>query len=167
MKLARISTFFTLLLCFSASSVVASTLEQGQQAYRAGDYAAARTIFLPLAEQGDSTAQIALGLLYERGEGVAQNVNTALSWYSKAADQGLPMVQHDLAVKYYTGDGIPQNYQQAAAWWRKAAVNGVADSAYNLGLMYSRGLGFEQDNAQAGSNRQRKPVTVARNTVLP
>ena len=40
------------------------------------------------ANQGDSDAQVKLGLAYYHGRGVAQNFAEAVRWYKKAADQG-------------------------------------------------------------------------------
>ncbi|MBT7291831.1 MAG: SEL1-like repeat protein, partial [Rhodospirillaceae bacterium] len=41
-----------------------------------------------MAAEGDSTAQTALGLLYERGIGIARDPALALVWYRRAAEQG-------------------------------------------------------------------------------
>jgi TPR repeat protein len=40
------------------------------------------------AEQGNAEAQYRLGVLYERGDGVAKDVAQAAAWYRRAADQG-------------------------------------------------------------------------------
>jgi len=40
--------------------------------------------------QNYSPAQVALGICYEFGEGVARNRRTALNWLSQAAAQGDP-----------------------------------------------------------------------------
>lgn len=41
-----------------------------------------------LAEQGDANAQNDLGILYEKGKGVAKNYTEAWKWYSQAIRQG-------------------------------------------------------------------------------
>ena len=43
------------------------------------------------AEQGDAEAQTALGLVYEKGEGVPQDHQLAVKWYKLAAEQGVSM----------------------------------------------------------------------------
>ena len=43
---------------------------KGLTAYTSGDYATALREWEPLAEQGDDLAQIYLGFLYEKGQGV-------------------------------------------------------------------------------------------------
>ena len=40
------------------------------------------------AAQGFADAQYNLGVLYEKGKGVAQDFKTAAAWYAKAAAQG-------------------------------------------------------------------------------
>ena len=53
-----------------------------------GDYQAALREWRPLAEQGDADAQARLGLMYDRGFGVAKNHTEAVKWYTCAAEQG-------------------------------------------------------------------------------
>ncbi|GIT24767.1 MAG: hypothetical protein CM1200mP41_08110 [Gammaproteobacteria bacterium] len=42
----------------------------------------------PLAKQGDADAQFSLGVMYEKGEGVAKDNKAAVKWYTLAAEQG-------------------------------------------------------------------------------
>jgi len=65
-------------------------------AYRNGDYATALRITQPLAEQGNPSAQYDLGVLYEKGRGVAKDEVEAATWYRKAADQGYEQAQRAL-----------------------------------------------------------------------
>jgi hypothetical protein len=58
-----------------------------EAAYQRGDYAAAYRLWLPLAQQGSSLAQLNIGRMYERGEGMPQNQQAAMDWYRKAAEQ--------------------------------------------------------------------------------
>jgi TPR repeat protein len=62
--------------------------QAGMEADDSGDYATALREWRPLAEQGDSTAQAALGLLYEKGRGVPQDYVRAHMWYNLAAANG-------------------------------------------------------------------------------
>jgi len=45
------------------------------------------------AEAGDATAQYNLGVMYSKGEGVAQNDQEAVKWYRLAAEQGHSLSQ--------------------------------------------------------------------------
>ena len=46
------------------------TLKQGWGAYKLGDYEDAFSIWMPLAETGNPSAQVFIGLLYNQGHGV-------------------------------------------------------------------------------------------------
>ena len=137
------------LFALSVNPASAATYEEGKQAYLGKDYAAALAILKPLAENGDSRAQILLGLMYDYGHGVPETPAESFKWYRIAAEQGAPLAQHDVGVKYSLGKGVRQDYAEAARWWQKAAAAGVSDSRFNLGLMYYRGLGLEQDYDRA------------------
>jgi Sel1 repeat len=92
------------------SAAAAGPLENGQAAYQKGDYAAALQILRPLAEQGNASAQTALGVIYEHGQGVPQDFVQAVIWYNEAAYQGDPDAQTNLGAMYANGWGVPQDY---------------------------------------------------------
>ena len=52
--------------------------QKGFDAYSRGDYATALKEFTPLAEQGNAPAQSNLGLMYEKGQAVPQDYQTAV-----------------------------------------------------------------------------------------
>lgn len=127
----------------------AATYEQGKQAYIDKDYARAVKILKPLAEAGDSQAQITLGLMYDYGHGVEKDAAESIKWYRMAAEQGVPLAQHDVGIRYFQGQGTKQNYLEAAKWWELSANAGITDSQFNLGLMYYRGIGIARDYPKA------------------
>ena len=142
----------SLLVFFGVYHVVyAETFEEGKKAYLNKDYARALEILQPLAEDGNSQAQITMGLMYDYGHGVTKDPTESIKWYRMAAEQGVPLVQHDLGVKYFQGQGVEQNYLEAAKWWEMSANAGIADSQFNLGLMYYRGIGIEKDMVKAAT----------------
>ena len=96
----------------------------GYQSYLKGDYEAAYREWLPLAELGDAEAQYNLGVLYDEGAGVEQDLATAVSWYQKAASQGFIDAQSNLGMMYYHGHGVERDYRAAAQWFRQAADQG-------------------------------------------
>ncbi len=98
---------------------------------------------------GDAIAQFDLGLMYDLGEGVAQDYAIALIWYRKAAEQGEPRAQNGLAVMYANGLGVTQDYSEAIRWWRNAAEQGEANGEFGLGQAYAYGLGVAQDDIEA------------------
>ena len=66
---------------------------KGLDAYSKSDYTTALREIKPLAEQGNADAQSLLGIMYEFGQGVPENIKTALKWYRLAADQGVARAQ--------------------------------------------------------------------------
>jgi len=126
-----------------------ANFEVGMSAYEDGDYATAHSEWLPLAVDGNSGAQFHLGLLYDIGNGVSPNHETAAKWYTRAAEQGHVDAQFNLGVMYADGDGVPQDYEVAVGWLNRAAEQGVPDAQYNLGMMHFEGDGIVQDNISA------------------
>ena len=62
-------------------------LDSASAALKAKNYDLARSIYEPLAKQGNATAQNELGSLYAMGQGVKPDYDKAYFWYQKAADQ--------------------------------------------------------------------------------
>jgi len=134
-----------------AAPVAANPLDDGVDAEKRGDYAAALALWRPLAEQGNAAAQFDVGSLYANGYGVVQDYVEAASWYRKAADQGYASAQSSLGFMYYAGRGAPQDFDQAATWFQKAADQGNASGEFYLGDMYAAGQSVPQDDAQAAA----------------
>ncbi len=126
----------------------ADDFEDGLAAADRGDYATALRVWKPLAEQGDAWAQINLGVLYEKGLGVAQNDIEAMHWYRLSARQGLPEAQNAIGL-FYEGGYVTGNDTDAAKWYRLGAEQGYADAQYNLGRMYYKGAGVPKDDVLA------------------
>jgi TPR repeat protein len=73
------------------------------------------------AEHGDAEAQVNLGVMYEKGNGVPQDYSQAAAWYRKAAEQGDATAQGDLGTMYFYGKGVPQDYIESHKWLNLAA----------------------------------------------
>lgn len=128
---------------------VSAGYDEAWVAYVNQDYEAALKELKPLAEQGDTRSQYAVGWMYRNGEGVAQNYQTAIKWYRLAAEQGHAEAQKSLGLMYQFGEGIAPNYQTATQWYRLAAEQGNAEAQNNLGLMYLNGEGVIQSKTNA------------------
>ena len=82
------------------------------------------------AEQGFAEAQYNLGVMYERGEGVAQDKAEAVTWCRKAAKQEHAEAKFSLGVMYHNGEGVPEDKVQAFAWMlvaTRAAMDATGD----------------------------------------
>lgn len=102
-----------------------------------------------LAHSGDVKSQYGLGLAYENGDGVKQNLDRAVEWYHKAADSGLAAAQFKLGSMHFNGRGVSENHEQAFRWFRKSAEQGNANAQYKLGNMYYYGQYVPKDMKEA------------------
>ncbi len=123
--------------------------QRGLAAYERGDYASALEKWRPLAEQGNVHAAFNLGVMYEKGRGVAQSWPEAAKWYRRAAEKGMDRAQFNLGNSYRYARGIPQDFLRAVKWYRKSAEQGYFQAQTNLGVMYRYGQGVPQDYAEA------------------
>lgn len=101
----------------------------GLAAYDAGDYAAAREAWQPLAENGDPDALVALASLHVEGVGMRQDFILAAKLFRRAADQGYMVAQLNLGDYYARGRGVPRDLASAWMWLSLAARQGSAWSA--------------------------------------
>lgn len=86
-------------------------------------YGQAMALYRPAAEQGHANAQLALGIMYGRGEGVVQDHALSMAWFRKAAEQGHGFAQYYLGSMYSMGHGGIQDDKLAYAWLSVAAAN--------------------------------------------
>ena len=97
---------------------------KGFAAAEAGDYVTAVHEYKKAAEQGDISAQIMLGLMYDLGEGVLKDDKEAVKWFRLAAEQGDADAQSNLGNMYHNGRGVLQDNVYAHMWWNIAASEG-------------------------------------------
>ena len=83
------------------------------------------------ANQGDCYAQGSLGVMYDRGHGVTQDLREAFKWYRKAANQGYANVQSLLGHMYAVGRGVMHDDIMAYVWFNVAAMNKDDDAIEN------------------------------------
>jgi len=132
-----------------AITALAGDYEDGVAAAKRKDYATAFIKFRSAALQGNPQAQYALGLMYNEGQGLAQDYKEAVRWYQLAAQQGNAEAQYNLAIKYERGEGVAKDYKEDVRWFRLAAQQGDRDAQYNLGRMYGLGQGVLLDYKSA------------------
>jgi uncharacterized protein len=121
-RLLLVAVAASVLLFSMASLVEAASFRQGVSAFNRQDYASASQIFIPLAEQGEPSAQTYLGFMFETGRGVPQNYTEAAMWYRRAAEQGDSLAQYSLGLLYDRGFGVPQDIVEANKWLNLSAA---------------------------------------------
>ncbi|SBW12817.1 exported hypothetical protein [uncultured Alphaproteobacteria bacterium] len=139
-----------LCLALSFAPAAAQTVEDGFEAYDAGDYATAKTILLPLAEAGDARAMNRIGYMYDFGKGFPEDPTAACDWYEKAAELGYAQAQSNLGLCFRDGTGRNKDLDTALRWEVEAATNGHRESQMSLVVFYkTRNLGEAQRWARA------------------
>ena len=99
----------------------------------------------------NSRAQCMVGLCYEMGQGVAEDIQKATEYYRQAAENGNVTAMCNLGYCYYTGIGVEEDDDEAVKWFQKAADRGQPRALFLLGECYEEGHGVQADEAMARS----------------
>lgn len=147
-------TTFCMFICLlvsilSVSPRVHADLASAKDAYDMEEYADALQELLPLAESGNTEAQIIVGHMYNNGNGVTANLAKGAVYYQHAATLGNARAQALLAFLYISGRGVKRDHEQAAHWYLQAANQGDAYAQLDLARLYTEGLSVTKDYVQA------------------
>jgi TPR repeat protein len=110
---------------------------KGYAEFKMAHYDNARKIWQALAERGNAEASFNLGVLYEDGLGVSQDLAQALLHYETAAIAGSFKAQYRLGLLYFVGKTVPKDKTKAKHWLTKAAAEGDTDSIEMLKILNS------------------------------
>jgi uncharacterized protein len=133
---------FVLLFVVHGTTCWAS-LAEGKISFQKKEYATAFNELLPLAEQGETQAQLMLSYMYIEGLGVSINYIEAMNWLQKAAQQQDADAQLAIGLLYLNGLGVETDVKQAIDWMQKAAKQHNAMAEYNLGLIYRQNKEYQ------------------------
>ena len=160
-------------LAGAASIAGAATYDEALEAFQRDDFAVARGLAEPLAQEGNREAQTLLGVLYWRGKGVGRNDGLAFLWFTKAAAQESAEALSYLGRMYEMGEGTAEDKQKAFEAFTRSAELGSASGKQHLGRAYHYGIGvrkdvvrarywYEQADAQEflGERRERTPSLI-------
>jgi len=129
------------------------------------------------AEAGDVDAQYEVGIMYLKGQGVAQDRAKAINWLEKAAKNGNEQAasklgrihekeekfkqsqseaesgdlkaQYEIAMMYLKGRGVDKNGKLGKQWLTKAAEKNDAKAITRLGIVTYKGDAGPVDYPQA------------------
>jgi uncharacterized caspase-like protein len=93
---------------------------------KARNYAIARQAYLQAANLGSGAAMVNLGILFEKGQGVARNARESRVWYERAARTNVPMGAFCYATALDNGLGGPIATNEALQYYERAASAGYA-----------------------------------------
>lgn len=102
------------------------------------------------SDQYLSTAQVLLGVRYETGNGVPQDIKEAVRLYRDAESDGDRNARFYMARCRYLGIGMKQDHLRAfERFYQLVTEDGsIPDEKYYLGLCYLNGHGVEKDEAE-------------------
>lgn len=100
-----------------------SVLNEGQSAFNQHQYDKAFSIWMSLAQQGNSDAQVFVGLSYKNGWGVNKDLQRSNMWFQMAAESGNSAGQFFLGL-HYVNSKDPQTVSTGVQWLVQAAENG-------------------------------------------
>ena len=101
------------------------------------------------ADLGHVLAQRELGKRYLYGQGIEQEISTAVDYLQQAVQQNDAAAKTLLAEIYEQGIGGEVDLAQAIDYYQRAAQQLDADALSHLGRLYTKGEGLERDLAQA------------------
>lgn len=140
-------SFLKLVLCFLLSMSLSAcvtkppNVAQGLELYESGNFVEAYKMLNQLARAGDPQAQLALGVMYENGQGMQKDTGQAMYWFRQAAAQNNGSAQYLLALMLEQQSGkTAANMQQAWQWYEKAAINGHASAQFRMGQLEMEGI---------------------------
>jgi TonB family protein len=146
---ARVWLFAVAVALIGAPPSALADFDDGIRAYEGGDYATALQEWLPLAKSGDERAQLSVGLMYYRGEGVEADHEIALKWIRKAVKKEFAPAQIALGTMYEYGHGVKSDPDKAMKWYRAAARGGSPEGMMILAHRQLEGRIVPQDREKA------------------
>lgn len=129
----------------AATSSFAQSVEEGAQAWAAGNHQRAVEIWRPLAMRGDPDAAFNLGQAYRLGRGVPPNMAEAQRLFEQAANKGHVEAQTNLGLILFS------NGERASAirWLREAAKGNEPRAMLVYGTALFNGDDVAQDHEAA------------------
>ena len=145
MRLVLLVTAVLLLTC--RSSLASFTEAEGPA--RRGEYPAAYDACKAEAEKGDAECQNLVGVLFQKGLGVPNNLKEAMRLFALAASQKLSAAQINLGLTQLNGLGIPPSEKEAARWFELASAQGDPVAEYHLAVLLLKGREIEKNPEKA------------------
>jgi uncharacterized protein len=80
-----------------------------------------------------------IGVMYNNGDGIAQDFVKASQFYSKGCTLLNPYSCHNLAWRYQKGEGVKKDMKKAAELYTKAILNGKDEDIDTMGILLQYG----------------------------
>ena len=153
---------FAALVILGGALPAAAGYQEGLRALETGDYATAYREFHPLAQQGYSDAQFALGQMYRFGTGVAQDDAKAFAWFHLAGKAGHTEAQTFLGFAHSYGVGTERDAFRAYFWFSLAATGANSRAEANRDRMARSLSAAQRAEADKLVDQRRRQVEAMR-----
>ena len=128
-----------------AAPALAVTVKAGVEAWQAGDFSKAVSIWRPLATKGDADAQFNLGQAYRLGKGVNADTSQAKNWFERAAKSNHLDAQVSLGLLLFDSG----ERKTGLDWLMKAAERGEPRALLVTGIALFNGDEVAHDPVKA------------------
>jgi TPR repeat protein len=136
-------------LVFFCGMPMAGPIEDALSAFESADYERSMALAMPLAKQGDASAQTMVGIQYLYGHGIVKNESEAAAWLKKSSALGDALGQFTLGMMYAQGMGVKASQDEALKNYRLAAAQGFPLARMAVARAYVMGEGVPQSDAEA------------------
>lgn len=143
--------FVFFILAFSSTLFSYDEYMDGVYAYKEKDYKKSFTYFQQAANKGNGEAYFYIGVQYQFGYGVQQNIDEAIISYKKGAELNDYLSMASLGILYKDTETL-RDYKKAAYWYEKSIQSDKYDvnSRIALGLIYyDGGYGVTQNKIKS------------------
>ncbi len=131
----------SLMLCFPGPAS-ASPMDEAKTAYKAKNYAKARSLLEPIARDGNRKAMYVLGTMLRKGLGGEKDIDQSMMWLFKSAERNFDPAMMLLGKLEIGTD--KKDWQQGCMWFRRAAELGNKEGMVFTGTCYLTGDGTPQ-----------------------
>jgi TPR repeat protein len=125
--------------------------DRGLADLKSGQFAEAFQLLTLACNGGVSRGCGNLGVMYQKGNGVNQDLGQAAVLFRKGCSGDAWGACFLLGVMYESGNGVPRDQSQAIPLYLRSCEGGDGRGCTNLGVAYNTGNGVPQNQAQASS----------------
>ncbi len=110
-------------------------MSQALTFYKQKKYEKAFLLWKEEALSGNDQAMVNIGLLYLKGEGVAQDPHLSRVWFKQAMHYDNPSAYYNIALMHQNGIGVNKDDVLALDYFKSAASKGHIGANFRLGLI--------------------------------
>ena len=110
------------------------------------DYSQAFLLYNQIADEGNVSGFIHLGIYYEHGLGISKDIQKAIYWYQRAAQKEVPSALSSLGFFYEMGVGVEKDEKKAFSLYKQSAEKGDSFGQRMLAFAYRDAMGTPQNN---------------------